>query len=112
MMLWFPDWPQKIPAAIPGVNTMPTIGIFLGAVITASALGMTLNGVRRHSPIMMGMGIIALLVQAYLLINPVFLTGDNIIIFASGFLAALAAGATIAGSSLSHQAPAPKLKHS
>jgi len=60
---------------------------------------------------MMGMGIIALLTQAYLLIKPDFMTVDNGVIFVSGFLAALATGAIIAGSSLSHQAPAPRLKH-
>ena len=111
MMLWFPGWPQKITTAIPGVSAMPTIGIFMGAALSAAAIGMALNGVRRHSPIMIGMGIMALFVQAYMLIKPDFMTFDNSVIFASGFIAALAVGAVIAGSSLSHQAPAPRLKH-
>lgn len=112
MMLWFPNWPQKVVAAIPGISAIPTIGIFIGAAITATALGMTMNGVRRHSPMMIGMGIIALFVEAYLLMKPEFMTLDNSVVFLSGFLTALAVGAAIAGSSLSHQAPAPRLKHS
>ena len=112
MMLWFPGWPQTVTSAIPGVSAMPTIGIFMGAGITAAALGMILNGIRRHSPMMMGLGIIALFAEAYMLMKPEYLTVDNSIIFVTGFLAALATGATIAGSSLAHQAPAPRLKHS
>jgi len=111
MMLWFPAWPQKISTAMLNVSTIPTIGVFIGAAITASALGITFNGVRRHSPMMMGMGITALFAQAYLLMKPEFMTLDNSVIFVSGFLAALAVGAAIAGSSLSHEAPAPRLKH-
>ena len=111
MMLWFPSWPQTIASAIPGLSAVPTIGILMGAAITAAALGMALNGVRRHSSIMMSMGIITLFVQAYLLVKPEFITLDNSIIFISGFLTALATSAVIAGTSLSHQAPAPRLKH-
>ena len=111
MMLWFPSWPQTIASAIPGLSAVPTIGILIGAAITAAALGMALNGVRRHSSIMMSMGIITLFVQAYLLVKPEFITLDNSIIFISGFLTALATSAVIAGTSLSHQAPAPRLKH-
>jgi|GEM_PF-3551998 len=111
MMLWFPGWPQKIATAIPGVSTMPAIGIFMGAAISATAIGMALNGIRRHSPMMIGMGITALFIQGYILIKPDFMTIDNGLIFITGFLASLAVGAVIAGSSLSHQAPAPRLKH-
>jgi len=111
MMLWFPGWPQALTAAIPGTNLMPTAGILMGAAITATAIGMALNGIRRHSPMMMGMGIIVLFIQAYLMIKPEFMTLDYSVVFVTGFLAALAVGATIAGTSLSHQAPAPRLKH-
>lgn len=112
MMLWFPMWPQSIIAAIPGLSAMPSIGIFMGAAILAMALGMTLNGVRRHSPLMMAMGIIALLIEFYMLMKPEFLTVDNSVVFVAGFLSALAFGAAIAGLSLTHQAPAPRLKYS
>jgi hypothetical protein len=112
MMLWFPSWPRAIMSAISGTNAMPTIGVFMGASITAAALGMTLNGIRRHSTIMMGLGIIVLLTQAYFLLKPEFMTLDNSIIFVISFIAALALGACIAGSSLSHKATSPRLKHS
>ena len=111
MMLWFPGWPQNISVAIPGLSAMPTIGIVIGAAITATALGMTLNGVRRQSIMMLGMGVTVLLTQAMLLMKPEFMSWENTLIFGTGFLAALATGAIIAGSSLAHQAPAPKLKH-
>ena len=112
MMLWFPAWTQKIVAAIPGVSAMPTIGILIGAGVLAAAIGMALNGIRRHSPLMMGLGIMVVFAEAYLLIKPEMVTIDNIVIFGAGLLASLAIGATIAGSSLAHQAPAPRLKHS
>ena len=111
MMLWFPAWTQKMASAIPGISAVPAAGIFIGAGILAASLGMILNGIRRHSPIMMGLGIVAIFVQAYLLIKPELMTLDNIVIFGAGFLASLAIGAAIAGSSLAHQAPAPRLKH-
>ena len=111
MMLWFPSWPQAIISEIPGMSAMPTIGILIGAAITATALGMTLNGVRRHSAMMMFMGISALMAQAFMLLKPEIITAENGIIFVVGCLVSLAVGATIAGSSLSYQAPAPRLKH-
>lgn len=111
MMLWFPALTQKSVAAIPGVNAMPTIGILIGSGVLAAALAMVLNGIRRHSPIMMALGIAAIFTQAYLLIKPEFITLDNLVVFGAGLLASLAISATIAGSSLSHQAPAPRLKH-
>lgn len=112
MMLWFPAWPQSIIAAIPGLSAMPSIGIFIGGTVIAMALGMTLNGVRRHSPLMMAMGISALLIEFYMLMTPEFLTLDNSVVFIAGLLSALAFGAAIAGLSLTHQAPAPRLKYS
>ena len=111
MMLWFPSWTQSFVAAIPGVSAMPTIGILIGSAILAASLGMMLNGVRRHSPIMIAMGIAALFAEAVLLMRPDIITLDNVVIFIAGFLGALAVSAAIAGSSLSHQAPAPRLKH-
>lgn len=111
MMLWFPGWPQMIRTTLPGVSVMPAIGVLIGSAITASSLGMAINGVRRHSPIMMGLGILGLLVQAYLMLEPKFFSLDNIILFLCGFSASLTIGALIAGSSLSHQAQAPRLKH-
>lgn len=111
MMLWFPSWTQNIVASIPGMSAIPTFGILIGAGILAAALGMILNGIRRHSPIMMGMGITAIFAEAYLLIKPELMTLDNIVIFGAGLLASLAISAAIAGSSLAHQAPAPRLKH-
>ena len=111
LMLWFPTWPDSVAAAIPGVSTVPAIGILIGSAITAAALGMMLNGVRRHSPIMIAMGLCVVLAEAALLLQPDLVTIDYGIIFISGFLASLAVGATIAGSSLSHQAPAPRLQH-
>ncbi|MEP3892201.1 MAG: hypothetical protein ABJN69_17210 [Hellea sp.] len=111
MMLWFPAWTQKMVAAIPGISAVPAAGILIGAGILAASLGMILNGIRRHSPIMMGLGITAILAQAYLLIKPELMTLDHVVIFGAGLLASLAIGAAIAGSSLAHQAPAPRLKH-
>jgi hypothetical protein len=111
MMLWFPAWTQKIVTAIPGVSATPTIGLLIGSGVLAAAIAMVLNGVRRHSPIMIGLGIAAIIAQAYLLIRPELMSLDNVIIFGAGLLGSLAISAAIAGSSLAHQAPAPRLKH-
>jgi len=110
LMLWVPQWPRNVIAHLPGMSLMPTIGIFMGAAIVAVAIGMGLNGIRRRSLPMMGLAITAITAQAYLLLNPLFLTFDNVIVFISGFLAALAVGGSIAGWSLSHSAPAPRFK--
>jgi len=111
LMLWFPSWPESVAKAIPGVSIMPTIGVLIGSAILAAAIGMMLNGVRRHSLFMMAMGIVVLFTQAALLVRPDILTLDNIIILIAGLLASLAIGGIIAGLSLTHQAPAPRLKH-
>lgn len=111
MMLWFPAWTQKTIAAIPGISAAPTIGIMMGAAILAASFGMILNGIRRHAPIMMGLGILALFAQGYMLLKPEMMTIDNGIIFGASFLCALGIGAAVAGSSLAHQAPAPRFKN-
>ncbi len=111
LMLWFPSWPQSLTAAIPGLSVVPTMGILIGSAIIAAALGMILNGVRRHAPIMIGMGLTMLFAEAALLYKPDLMTIDNAVIFTAGTLMSLAIGAAIAGSSLAHQAPAPRLKH-
>ncbi len=71
-----------------------------------------LNGVRRHSLFMICLGSAVLFAEAALLIRPDLITFDNIIILFTGGLASLTVGGIIAGSSLAHQAPAPRLKHS
>lgn len=111
LMLWFPSWPQSLAAVMPGLNAFPTIGIIIGSAIIAGALGMMLNGVRRHAPIMIAMGVVMMFAEAALLLKPDYMTLDNSIIFSAGLLISLAVGAIIAGSSLAHQAPAPRLKH-
>ena len=111
MMLWFPAWPQNIAAAIPGVEPLTAIGVVIGASVTAMAIGMMLNGARRHSFAMIIMGTFALIAEGYLLLNPALLTIDYSVIFVGALLTALAVSGVIAGASLTHQAPAPRLKH-
>jgi hypothetical protein len=82
----------------------------MGAAILAAAIGMGLNGLRRQSLPMMGLATGAVVVEAYLLLSPQFMTFDNIIIFVIGLIATLAVGGSIAGSSLAHQAPTPRFK--
>ena len=111
LTLWFPALPQSLVAAIPGMDMMTTIGIMIGASVTAMAIGMMLNGARRQSLSMIVMGACALFAEGYLLSNPELMTIDNIVVFGGTLLTALAIGAVIAGASLAHQAPAPRLKH-
>ena len=111
MMLWFPAWPQNLAAAIPGVEPLTAIGVVIGAAVTAMAIGMMLNGARRRSFTMIIMGTFALVAEGYLLLNPNLVTIDYSVIFLGALLTALAVGGLIAGASLTHQAPAPRLKH-
>ena len=111
MMLWFPAWPQNLATAIPGVEPLTAIGVVIGASVTAMAIGMMLNGARRQSFAMIIMGTFALVAEGYLLLNPDLLTIDYSVIFVGALLTALAVGGVIAGASLTHQAPAPRLKH-
>ena len=110
LMLWAPQWPRNVVENLSGMSAVPTIGIFMGAAILASAIGMGLNGIRRQSLPMMGLAISAVVIEAYLLLSPQFMTLDNIIIFIIGFIAALAVGGSIASKSLAHHAPAPQFK--
>ncbi len=110
LMLWAPQWPRNVVENLSGMSAVPTIGIFMGAAILASAIGMGLNGIRRQSLPMMGLAISAVVVEAYLLLSPQFMTLDNGIVFVTGFITALAVGGSIAGSSLAHHAPAPRFK--
>jgi len=112
MMLWFPQWPQNIAANIVGLSAVPSLGIFIGAAICATAIGMALNGVRRHSHWMVAMALITLVIEAFLMVKPHLITLDNIVIFATGMIIALVTSGAIAGSSLTHQASAPRFKHS
>lgn len=112
LMMWFPDWPQTLAAKIPGLNTIPTFGIIIGAGIIASSLGFSLNGLRRKSYIMLFLGLSIFGVESYILLVPSLMNVDNIIIFFTTFLVALAIGGAIAGkNSLVQLAPAPRLKH-
>jgi len=70
MMLWFPAWPQSLATALPGIDVMQSVGVMIGASILAMGIGMILNGARRHSTLMIGMGLCAIVAQAYLLPRP------------------------------------------
>jgi len=110
LMMWVPNLPETIAADIPGVNTIPTFGVLIGAGIIAAAIGIAINGVRRNSPFMMGFGLLTLMIQAYILFSPGLITIDNIIIFFTALISALALGGAIAGNSLAFKAPPPRLK--
>jgi len=110
MMMWLPNLPEVISSEVPGMNAIPAFGIMIGAGISAIAIGMTLNGMRRHSTTMIGLGLMVLITQAYLLLSPDLMSVDNIIIFGTAFISALAISGAIAGNSLAFQAPPPRLK--
>jgi len=110
MMMWLPNLPEVISSEVPGMNAIPAFGIMIGAGISAIAIGMTLNGMRRHSTTMIGLGLMVLITQAYLLLSPDLMSVDNIIIFGTTFISALAISGAIAGNSLAFQAPPPRLK--
>ena len=109
-MLWIPDWPVSILESLAGMKAMPTFGLIIGAAIVASALGIILNGLRRKSNIMIALGLLALFSQAFLLLNPALVTLDNSVVFFTSLLIAMTIGASIAGNSVAHQAPPPRLK--
>lgn len=111
LMIWLPNWPETFAANIPGVEASPAFGLIIGAGVMAAALGFVINGIRRHSKLMLVLGLAAVIFEIYLLMTPSLMTTDNIIIFFASFLAALAIGGTLAGNSLAFQAPAPRLKH-
>lgn len=112
LLLWFPSWPQNMVAIVPEINVTEAIGVLIGSAILAASIGMMLNGARRHSLVMMCLGMALLFAEAAILVRPNLITIDNIVILFTGGIAALAIGGLVAGSSLAHQAPAPRLKHS
>ena len=111
LMLWFPAWPQAVMAELSGMSAIPTFGVMIGGCIVAAAIGSILNGVRRDSNIMIGLGLKALIIEAFLLLNATLVTLDNVLVFFTTLLVALTIGGLIAGQSLAYQAPAPRLKY-
>jgi len=59
---------------------------------------------------MMGMGLMTLIIQAYIILSPDLVIIDNVIIFFAGLITALAISGAIAGNSLAFKAPPPRLK--
>ena len=111
LMMWMPAWPETLASAIPGISAIPAYGIIIGAGIVAAGIGFAINGVRRGSRLMLLLGLSALGIETFILMDPALMTVDNIIIFMASLLSALAIGGAIAGNSLAFQAPAPLLKH-
>lgn len=112
MMMWFPSWHETLAASIPGINSIPTFGIAIGAAIVAASIGFSLNGIRRQSVIMLFLGLPFLGVEGFLLITPNLMSIDHVIIFFVALLTAFTVGGVIAGNSLTSQTPAPRFKHS
>ena len=111
LMSWFPQLPEALVQNVSGVQTVPTFGIIIGAAVTATGIGFAINGIRRKSWMMIFLGLVALAIEAILLMTPLLFTADNIIIFLTALIATLAIGGTIAGNSLAFETPSPNLKY-
>ena len=82
-----------------GLQAMPTTAFIIGSVITASAIAMTINGVRRRIGLMMLIGLSALIAQAVLLSNPQNWNADIGVIFGICFVTSLCVAALLAAES-------------
>ena len=60
---------------------------------------------------MISLALIALAIEAVLLMTPSLFTADNIVIFLTALITTLAIGGTIAGNSLAFETPPSNLKH-
>ena len=109
-MLWKPDWTVTVLDGFAGMKAMPTFGVIIGAAILASSLGFIINGLRRASNVMIGLGLLGMASQAVLLLDPALVTADNVVVFLTALLIALTISAAVAGNSVAHQAPPPRLK--
>lgn len=109
-MLWKPDWTVAVLDGFAGMKAMPTFGVIIGAAILASSIGIILNGIRRASNIMIGLGLLGMTSQAVLLLDPAIVTVDNVVVLFTALLISLTIGAAMAGHSAVHQAPPPRLK--
>ena len=109
-MLWKPDWTVTVLDGFAGMKAMPTFGVIIGAAILASSLGFIINGLRRASNVMIGLGLLGMASQAVLLLDPALVTADNVVVFLTALLIALTISAAVAGNSVTHQAPPPRLK--
>lgn len=82
-----------------GLPAMPSAAFIIGAVISASAIAMTINGARRRIWIMMAFGLLALAAQAVLLSNPQLWNADISVIFGISFITCLCVAALLAAES-------------
>ena len=111
LMMWFPQLPETLVQNVSGVKTVPTFGITIGAGVVAIGLGFAINGIRRKSWVMISLALMALAVEAVLLMTPLLFTADNIVIFLTALITTLAIGGTIAGNSLAFETPPSNLKY-
>ncbi len=109
-MLWKPDWTVVVMDGFAGMKAMPTFGIIIGAAILSSSISLIANGLRRNTNIMIALGLLGMVSQAVLLLDPTLTTADNIVVFFTAVLIALTISAAVAGNSIAHQAPPPRLK--
>lgn len=83
-----------------GFSAIPALGLVIAGIISASALAMCINGVRRRITVMIGAGLVAIMAQAALLSRPDLWTQDNIIIFSLSSIIALCMAALLASESM------------
>lgn len=80
-------------AAHYGVSPAPSVGLLIGGAITALALGMMLNGLRRQSPALLFLSLLILSAEAILVMDSLYQAPNNIAIFGFGVaVIALTAG--------------------
>jgi len=104
-----PDWVFQAFDHVPGLLAVTGFALLIAAGVSASAIAMAINGIRRMKvwQITAGVGVIG--IEALLLLQMFQRTTlETGVIFLVGLITALSVSGLIAGGALDHQAPPPR----
>ena len=85
-----------------GANPMPNLGLTLGAVVTAAAAAMIVNGIRRGKTIMVLIGALAILAQTVIVLEHISQNADQALFFGAATFICVLCTALFAGSAEDH----------
>lgn len=90
-----------------GANPMPNLGLALGAVVTALAAAMIVNGIRRGKTFMVLIGALAILAETVIVLQHISQSAEHAIFFgAATFICVLSAGLFAGGSEVAQDSEA------
>ncbi|MGJ8564797.1 MAG: hypothetical protein ACSHXY_14750 [Alphaproteobacteria bacterium] len=111
LVIWFEPFLNEIIPSQFGVKLHPAFGMFMGGIISASALMFVLNNIRRGRLLLSVIGLGVLALQADLAFKPVFFeSSQNILILTMGFCVGFGFMAILGKAQFDPDAPQHRLR--